>query len=144
MPRKARSASETMNDVFAVRLREIMTEKGINKTQLAEMISSKYGSIQKQTISLYTTGQSKPDTDRLTAIARTLNVSADYLLGISETKTVEGDVKTACEYLGISEAAACAVKDYARLYGDAFTRLVLYRGWPDLVALVNDIVTNNR
>lgn len=133
MPRKVRPSYETENDIFAVRLREIMVERGINKTQLAEMISLKYSSIQKQTISLYTTGQSKPDTERLTAIAKSLNVSADYLLGISEVKAVNGDIKSACAFLGINDTVAECIKDYVTLYGNLFEGVIKSPIWYEIL-----------
>ncbi len=82
MPRKAVPAYETENDVFPKRLKEIMKERGENQTSLAKKITEQYVTIQRQTISLYMNGQSKPDTERLTAIAKVLNISADWLLGL--------------------------------------------------------------
>lgn len=105
MPRKSNPAYSTENSVFATRLREIMKERGENQTSLAEKITSKYVTIQRQTISLYMNGQSKPDTERLTAIAKALDVSADYLLGLNNVKSMDGNFQQACNYIGLSEGA---------------------------------------
>lgn len=102
MPRKNDPAYKTENSVFATRLREIMKERGKNQTTLADKITSQYVTIQRQTISLYMNGQSKPDTERLTAIAKVLDVSADWLLGLSDERAVNGDLAQASRYTGLS------------------------------------------
>ena len=89
MPRKNDPAYSTENSVFATRLREIMKERGENQTTLADKITSQYVTIQRQTISLYMSGQSRPDTERLTAICKTLDVSADWLLGLTDYRTAD-------------------------------------------------------
>ncbi len=103
MPRKTEPAYETENGVFPKRLKEIMKERGENQTSLAKKITEQYVTIQRQTISLYMNGQSKPDTERLTAIAKVLNISADWLLGLSEVKSTNYEVRQACKYTGLSE-----------------------------------------
>lgn len=105
MPRKAEPAYKTENSVFSQRLREIMKERGENQTTLAEKIAEQFLTIQRQTISLYMNGQSRPDTERLTAIAKTLNVSADWLLGLSDVKTFDGEFKQVCDFTKLSEGA---------------------------------------
>lgn len=105
MPRKATRAYETENSTFAHNLTEIMKEKGENQTTLAAKITSQYTTIQRQTISLYMSGQSKPDTERLTAIAKVLNVSTDWLLGLSGEKTTNGELAQVCNYTGLSKDA---------------------------------------
>lgn len=86
MPRNTATAYETENSIFAKRLTAAMKERGETQTSLAEKITLRYITIQRQTISLYMNGQSKPDTERLTAIARVLDVSSDWLLGLSDDK----------------------------------------------------------
>lgn len=72
---------------FATRLAAVMKDRGLNQTHLQEKILEQSGkTLQRQTISLYMRGQSKPDTERLTLLCRALDVSADYLLGLSEVK----------------------------------------------------------
>lgn len=105
MPRKAMPAYETEKSVFAQRLTEIMKERGENQTTLAAKLTSQYVTIQRQTISLYMNGQSKPDTERLTAIAKVLNVSTDWLLGLSRVRTLDGELKQVCQYTGLCQKA---------------------------------------
>lgn len=109
MPRKSDPAYKTESSIFATRLREIMRERGENQTTLADKISAQYVTIQRQTISLYMSGQSRPDTERLTAIAKVLNVSADWLLGLTHDKGVR---PTATDDLGLSYDAIMAIKAF--------------------------------
>ncbi|MBD5168901.1 MAG: helix-turn-helix transcriptional regulator [Oscillibacter sp.] len=105
MPRKTAPAYETENAVFPKRLKEIMKERGENQTSLAKKITEQFVTIQRQTISLYMNGQSKPDVERLAAIARVLEVSSDWLLGLSEVKNSDINIRTICDYTGLSEYA---------------------------------------
>lgn len=113
MPRKSEFAYKTENSVFATRLREIMKERGENQTSLADKITSQYVTIQRQTISLYMNGQSKPDTERLTAIAKVLNISVDWLLGLSEVKSTDYEVRQVCNYTGLSQVAVERLRQIA-------------------------------
>lgn len=100
MSRKNTPASITENDVFAKNLRDRMKECSENQSSLAEKIG-----VQRQTISLYTTGQSKPDTEKLSKISKALNVSSDWLIGLTEVKSADTSVKSICESTGLSEKA---------------------------------------
>lgn len=56
-----------------------MDERGENQTTLAEKVGMK-----RQTIGYYTKGQSQPRAEGLSAIARALHVSTEYLVGASD------------------------------------------------------------
>ena len=105
MPRKQESAYLTEEDIFAKRLREVMEKRGENQTTLAAKITEQSCVIQRQSISQYMQGQSRPDSKRLTAICKALDVSADYLLGLSEHETPDFDLRRACEFTGLSDDA---------------------------------------
>ena len=124
MPRKAEPAYKTEDRVFPRRLREIMKERGENQTTLAKKITEQYSTIQRQTISLYMNGQSKPDTERLTAIAKVLDVSSDWLLGISDCQSTDFNVRKITETIGISEETIASLilqkKHLDPLYMEAF------------------------
>ena len=104
MLRKCTPAYITEKDIFAEKLRERMRECSENQSSLAQKIG-----VQRQTISLYTTGQSKPDTEKLSKIAQALNVSSDWLLGLSDVKTPDVSVKAICEKTGLSEKAVTSI-----------------------------------
>lgn len=72
---------ETENDLFSIRLRELMQEKKISQKKLAE-----YLGITKQSVSLYVNGQRNPDIEVLKRICQYFKISSDYLLGLSNIK----------------------------------------------------------
>lgn len=66
---------------FNERLQELRNEKGITQTTLAEHIS-----IGRGAISRYETNRAFPDLDTLDCFCKYFNVTADYLLGFSDTR----------------------------------------------------------
>lgn len=138
MPRKNDPAYSTENSVFATRLREIMKERGENQTTLADKITSQYVTIQRQTLSLYMSGQSRPDTERLTAICKTLDVSADWLLGLTDYRTADVGMRDACEYFGFTQRAGdmvSAIRD-ARITSQ--NPIIRRLGW-----LLNEVIVDS-
>lgn len=70
-----------MENKFAERLTEILEEKEISKRECARKCN-----ISAQSISDWTTGKIQPTAEMIYIVAKTLNVSADYLLGIIENE----------------------------------------------------------
>ena len=129
MARKSTPAYITEQDVFARRLTEIMQKRGLNQTQLAAKIKAEQETvIQRQTISQYMSGQSKPDTDRLTVLCKALNVSADYLVGLRKDETSDANAQAAIDYTGLSEEAAKKL--------NAFSKKKDVRAYSDLLSLL--------
>lgn len=102
MARNSMFAYESEKSVFATRLREVMRERNESQSSLTEKIS-KYIPLQRQTLSLYMNGQSKPDTERLTAICKALSVSADYLLGMHDVKSINLEIEDIAHKTGLYE-----------------------------------------
>ncbi len=98
MPRKKEPSSVTEQGIFPTRLRQLMEERKTTQKVLAQAVG-----VRPQTISLYTTGQSYPDVNGLRKIAQFYNVSADWLLGLTDHQTIQPDIKAICEYLEIQE-----------------------------------------
>lgn len=67
---------------FGYRLEKLLYEKGITRKALKDDTG-----ISLQSISNYLNGKRKPDCEMVAEIAKALNVSADYLLGLSEVPT---------------------------------------------------------
>jgi transcriptional regulator with XRE-family HTH domain len=70
-----------MQDIFIKRLVELMEEKDMSQIQLSKLIGTT-----NVTISRYISGERKPRIEILENIAEALDVSADYLLGISNVR----------------------------------------------------------
>lgn len=65
--------------------------------------------ISRAALSYYENGGRAIDTTVLCEFCKLFNVSSDYILGISENKTTNKDIKTACAVTGLSEEAIQSV-----------------------------------
>ena len=93
------NSGEKYNSVFATRLRRLFDEKpNVTQGQLAELLG-----VTRQTVSQYVNGISEPGYAALVKIADFFDVSIDYLLGRTETRTTELSVKEVCEMTGLNE-----------------------------------------
>lgn len=73
---------------FSIRLKQILDERGCTQRWLADAAETK-----EATISRYISGVAKsPQVDILINIAKALDVSTDYLLGLSNTKRVKSTI----------------------------------------------------
>ena len=68
-----------MKNKFAERLTYLLEERGMSKRECAKICN-----VSAQSISDWTTGKIQPTAELLYAVCEKLNVSADYLLGLSE------------------------------------------------------------
>lgn len=84
--------------IFRERFRELQGD--MSNTEFAEFLG-----ISRQTVGFYCNGERIPDALGLKSIAEKCNVSADWLIGLSDTKSIELDIKVACEYTGLTEEA---------------------------------------
>ena len=83
---------------FSARIKELRESIGFNQSQLAAELGVSRGSI-----SFYENGDRVPDAEFLYNAAQYFHVSADWLLGLSEVKSPDGDLQQACNYTGLSE-----------------------------------------
>ena len=117
-------ARKTVSDdfrVFSERLSDLMKERGLKQQDLADVLG-----IKRQTVSLYMTGQSMPDAAQLKNIAMFFDVFADWLLGLTDEKTPNTEIRSMCVYTGFSSDL---VKVIHLIYNNApkeFTLLNLF------------------
>lgn len=94
MPKTRKGSSiELYNSRFATTLRDLMEQHGTTQKELADAVG-----VRPQTLSLYTTGETQPNVDKLLKIAEYFDVTTDYLI----TGTVIEDIPVR-EMLGLSE-----------------------------------------
>ncbi len=104
--KRGRPAKEkNYNSPFAVRLREICN--GRTQQEIADGAG-----ITRQNLGRFLLGETKPDTDTLEKLAKYFNVSTDYMLGLTDNKTTDTDLRAVCEYTGLSEKAAENLHNY--------------------------------
>lgn len=68
-----------MKDVFTTRLKKSINERGLTQRMLATLIGTT-----EQSVSRWANGNRTPNADMLYRMCKALDVSADYLLGLSE------------------------------------------------------------
>ena len=94
MPKTRKGSSiELYNSRFAATLRALMEKNGTTQKEIAKAVG-----IRPQTLSLYCTGKTQPNVDKLLKIAEFFHVTTDYLI----TGTVLEDIP-AREMFGLSE-----------------------------------------
>lgn len=86
--------------IFQIRFREQFNEKCKSQGELAEALG-----VSRPTVAGWLDGRNIPDILSLTAMAQYFNVSADYLLGLSETTSFDVNLRATAQYTGLSEEA---------------------------------------
>ena len=91
----------TYTGVFGKRLKELRKANGYTIEEFAGLVG-----ISKSSLGYYENTDRLPDVEVLARIADALNVSADYLIGRTNTAALKGKMKTVCELTGLSDEAA--------------------------------------
>lgn len=100
MPRKRKCETDAYNEAFPTRLREMMSRTKTTQETLGEVLQ-----VSRQMISQYCSGASTPDWKAIAAMAKHFDVSADYLLGLTDVQKPEMDFRAVCDYTGLSAKA---------------------------------------
>lgn len=111
------SSEKNKNAQFPSRLRKLREEKGVSQS----VLSKKLG-VSKSTNGLWETGDTLPDAKAVQDLAKYYEVSADYLLGLSDTKSASSDIRGICEKTGLDERI---VKYMIHLGNSEDTQMVL-------------------
>ena len=101
------------------RYTDLRIEKGLSQTELAAALECN-----KQYISKFEDGTRSLSLTMLEKYADFFGVSTDYLLGRSDVKTADTDIKAICEYTGLSEDVIIILRtnpDVAKLFSRLLT-----------------------
>lgn len=85
---------------FKERFADLRAKSGLSQSKLGKELL-----LSPATIGYYENGSRLPDIETAARIAQYFDVSADYLLGLSNAKSVKQDMKTACETTGLTQKA---------------------------------------
>lgn len=88
-------------------IKNLRTERKLTQNDLAEMMNCN-----RQKIADLERGKSTPSANDLILLSKIFNVSADYLLGLSDTPTTDKDIQFICEYTGLSKKAVEVLSFY--------------------------------
>lgn len=91
---------ERYNSEFAVKLREEFAITAKDVKDLADYLGCSV-----QAINQYKQGQALPKIENLIKIAKFYDCSLDYLIGLSDVKKPDANIKAVCEYTGLNERA---------------------------------------
>ena len=119
MARAKRYSENAYIEPLATRLRELTEETGVSQTELAAAIG-----VTRQAVNSYTLGNTVPNSDVLINIARYFNVSTDYLLGISDVKSVNVTLKEICEMTGLSEKSITILQNILKLQKKSYINML--------------------
>ena len=123
------SSKRNRNALFPTQLRKLREHKGISQNELSKALG-----LSKSTIGLWETGDTLPDARAVHDLAKYFGVSADYILGLSQEKSADINIRGICEYTGLSS--------------DTIKELSNYSNQRELISkfmarLLEDIVINN-
>ena len=97
----------TTTETFAQRFKVLRNKKKDTLKNIAEKIG-----VTAQSLSLYETGKRTINIEILKDIAKYFNVSADYLIGLTDCKTTDTNLEAVCEYTGLTESSIQNIKNY--------------------------------
>lgn len=90
---------------FTERFRELRGER--DNTEFGKFLG-----ISRQTVGFYCNGDRIPDALGLKQIAEKCGVSADWLLGLTDIRTVNSSERAACDYTGLTEETVAVLHAY--------------------------------
>ena len=97
------------NQTMGERLEDEMREKGLNQAQLANGAG-----VSPSLISDMIQGKDRRYThENIIAICRYLDISADWLLGLSSVPALDPDLRSVCKYTGLSSKAVKNLHNWA-------------------------------
>ena len=102
--------------VFMERFRKLQGD--MSNTEFADFLG-----LSRQTVGFYCNGERIPDALGLKRIAEKCNVSADWLLGLSETRSTDIDIQRICDKTGISEHIVADILGSTEREIDEFNKL---------------------
>ena len=86
------------NNIIGQRINTVLAEKNIKQKDLASALG-----VTDNTISYFVSGKRTPNTEQIIKIAKFLDVSSDYLLGLSGAKSADEKIQYIHKYTGLDE-----------------------------------------
>ena len=109
------------NRMIGERIGKLITEKGITQQVLSDRIG-----VKRETVVQWLNGSRKIKAEHIIMLCKALNVSADYLLGLSEIESLDPDVKACYHYTGLSETALYTLHNYESEISATLSKLIEY------------------
>lgn len=100
---------------FAKKLKSLREEANLNQSELAQHLD-----VSRSSISFYEKEERVPDIEFLYKASKFFNVSADYLLGLSNAKTNDKSLQAICDYTKLN------IEAVKKLHGDGVSIPINY------------------
>ena len=104
----------------------------------------------RQSVDRYYNGERCPDAQALKQICEKMNISADWLLGLSPVRSTSVDIQNAVVSLGITEEAANSIMEINKMCGDTLSHFLeqstvalFFHEYKKFIALL-DLLDNNQ
>lgn len=94
---------------FRERLNQLFINSGKTIVDFAKTLGTS-----RQSLGYYLNGERIPDAHMVKQICERCHISADWLLGLSDVKSPEADLKAVCDYVGLSEKSIIVFKQMNR------------------------------
>lgn len=105
--------------IFSNRLEELTEKKRDENPKLSNKVQAAEMNIPYQTFNKYLHDNAECNISYLKVMAKYFDVSTDYLLGYSDIATNDTDLRTVCDYSGLSEGALQTLTTYKEFPLDA-------------------------
>lgn len=112
---------------FPTRLRETIEKSKLTQATVAEKVG-----VSRQTIGNYCDGSRSPDTETLAKLATVLNVSADYLLGLSDSINTANAFSTCADVIEILNVLEHEFKGITIDFNEGESELVEYDDYEEI------------
>ena len=91
------------------RISAALAARNMRQKDLAQAIG-----VKDNVISFFCSGTRVPNAEQIIGISIFLNVSSDYLLGLTDNMTTDKDLDSVCNYVGLGEAAIKELHQYQK------------------------------
>ena len=105
--------------ILSNRLEELTEKKRDENPKLSNKVQAAEMNIPYQTFNKYLHDNAECNISYLKVMAKYFDVSTDYLLGYSDVATNDTDLRTVCDYSGLSEGALQTLTTYKEFPLDA-------------------------
>lgn len=116
-----------MVTAFRERMNHLYGKSGLSSIQsFADMCG-----VSRQSMQYYLDGKRMPDSEGLLKLCNACSVSADWLLGLSDIRSLSPEIQSIAQYTKLSEKAIETLnewsmyKDYRKCYSDVLSNLIV-------------------
>lgn len=97
---------------FQKRLNELVRDSGKTQKDFAKDVVD----VSRQSLSNYLNGERTPDCETLRQICEKCQVSADWILGLSDVRSTDTNFQSACKTFGLTDEQGIALQDHSSTF----------------------------